>query len=110
MREFEDAESLLAAFAHAKPAVIVSDVRMPGASGLVLLERLRELDNSAPVIVMSAFTDVASTAAAYRNGAFDYLPKPFDLDQAVAAVERALGETPSPPIAPLRRRAAAKAD
>jgi two-component system nitrogen regulation response regulator GlnG len=92
VREFDDAESLLAAFQHAKPAVIVSDVRMPGAGGLNLLERLRELRNSAPVIVMSAFTDVATTAAAYRNGAFDYLPKPFDLDQAVAAVERALGE------------------
>ena len=96
VREFDDAESLLAAFAHAKPAVIVSDVRMPGASGLTLLERLREMGNSAPVIIMSAFTDVASTAAAYRNGAFDYLPKPFDLDQAVAAVERALGDTPLP--------------
>jgi two-component system nitrogen regulation response regulator GlnG len=45
---------------------------------------------AAPVIVMSAYTDVASTAAAYRQGAFDYMPKPFDLDQAVAAVERAL--------------------
>jgi two-component system nitrogen regulation response regulator GlnG len=95
VREFDDAESLLAALQHAKPAVIVSDVRMPGAGGLNLLERLRELRNSAPVIVMSAFTDVATTAAAYRNGAFDYLPKPFDLDQAVAAVERALGETPA---------------
>ena len=49
------------------------------------------------MIVMSAFTDVASTAAAYRNGAFDYLPKPFDIDQAVAAVERALAETQPPP-------------
>ncbi len=93
VRMFADAESLLDELKRTQPAVIVSDVRMPGASGLALLERLREIDNRVPVIVMSAFTDVASTAAAYRNGAFDYLPKPFDLDQAVSAVERALGET-----------------
>lgn len=95
VRAFADAESLLAAFKQTQPEVIVSDVRMPGASGLTLLERLRDLGNTTPVIVMSAFTDVASTAAAYRNGAFDYLPKPFDLDQAVSAVERALAETQS---------------
>jgi two-component system, NtrC family, nitrogen regulation response regulator GlnG len=92
VRDFGDAESLLAALTLGKPEVIVSDVRMPGASGLVLLERLQEIGNAVPVIMMSAYTDVASTAAAYRNGAFDYLPKPFDLDQAVAAVERAFAE------------------
>jgi two-component system, NtrC family, nitrogen regulation response regulator GlnG len=93
IRAFGDAESLLAAFALGRPGVIVSDVRMPGASGLELLQRLRDIRSTTPVIVMSAFTDVASTAAAYRNGAFDYLPKPFDLDQAVSAVRRALAET-----------------
>jgi two-component system nitrogen regulation response regulator GlnG len=92
VRDFGDAESLLAALTMGKPEVIVSDVRMPGASGLALLERLHEIGNAVPVIMMSAYTDVASTAAAYRNGAFDYLPKPFDLDQAVAAVERAFAE------------------
>ena len=100
VREFADAESLLAALDGAAPDVVVSDVRMPGASGLKLLERLKTRGVVAPVIVMSAFTDVASTAAAYRNGAFDYLPKPFDLDLMVAAVERALAET-RPPPAPL---------
>jgi two-component system nitrogen regulation response regulator GlnG len=93
VRAFGDAESLLAAYATDQPEVIVSDVRMPGASGLELLEHLRALHSATPVIVMSAFTDVASTAAAYRNGAFDYLPKPFDLDQAVSAVQRALAQT-----------------
>jgi len=101
VREFSDAEQLLAALGSAQPDVVVSDVRMPGISGLSLLEELKRRGCVAPVIVMSAFTDVASTAAAYRNGAFDYLPKPFDIDQAVAAVERALAET-LPPPAPLR--------
>lgn len=99
VREFADAESLLAALETAKPDVVVSDVRMPGASGLKLLESLKSRESGLPVIVMSAFTDVASTAAAYRNGAFDYLPKPFDLDQMMAAVDRALAETrPTPPV------------
>jgi two-component system nitrogen regulation response regulator GlnG len=103
VREFTDAEDLLAATQIAAPDVIVTDVRMPGTGGLKLLELLKAHGVVAPVIVMSAYTDVASTAAAYRQGAFDYMPKPFDLDQAVAAVERALMEThaaPAPVAAP----------
>jgi two-component system nitrogen regulation response regulator GlnG len=104
VRAFSDAESLLAALEESSPQdtvpdVILSDVRMPGTSGLKLLEKLRARQGAAPVIIMSAFTDVASTAAAYRNGAFDYLPKPFDLDLAIAAVERAIAETRPPPVA-----------
>ena len=91
-REFTDAESLLTALAGAQPAALFTDVRMPGASGLVLLEKLAVLAPRFPVIVMSAYTDVATTAAAYRHGAFDYLPKPFDLDTAVAMAQRALAE------------------
>ena len=82
------------------PDVVVTDVRMPGAGGLKLLELLKARGVAAPVIVMSAFTDVAATAAAYRHGAFDYLPKPFDLDAMMAAVDRALAEV-RPPPAPL---------
>ena len=102
VREFADAETLLAALhdATGQPDVVLSDVRMPGVSGLKLLEQLKARGVAAPVIVMSAFTDITSTAAAYRNGAFDYLPKPFDLDQVIAAVERAEAET-RPPPAPL---------
>jgi two-component system nitrogen regulation response regulator GlnG len=100
VREFSDAEQLIHALEAATPDVVVSDVRMPGSGGLKLLEQLKSRHVAAPVIIMSAFTDVASTAAAYRNGAFDYLPKPFDLDQMLAAVERALAET-RPPPAPL---------
>ncbi len=96
VRAFAEAEALFEALAHTRPDAILTDVRMPGMSGLDLLKRLREHSDSTPVIVMSAFTDVASTAAAYRNGAFDYLPKPFDLDLAVAAVQRALAQVPAP--------------
>jgi two-component system nitrogen regulation response regulator GlnG len=92
-REFADAESVLDALGHARPDALFTDVRMPGASGIDLLGRLAAQKPRFPVIVMSAYTDVATTAAAYRHGAFDYLPKPFDLDTAVEIAERALAQT-----------------
>ncbi len=99
-REFADAEAALAALDEATPDLLFSDVRMPGISGLKLLERIATHEPRFPVIVMSAFTDVASTASAYRLGAFDYLPKPFDLDQAVAAARRALAQPHAAKAAP----------
>ena len=90
VRAFTDAADLLAAIELSTPDVVMTDIRMPGTGGLQLLEQLKARGVAAPVIVMSAYTDVASTAAAYRKGAFDYMAKPFDLDEAVAAVERAL--------------------
>ncbi len=108
-REFGDAEAALAALAEETPAVLYTDVRMPGISGLKLLERVALHEPRFPVIVMSAFTDIASTAAAYRHGAFDYLPKPFDLDQAVAAATRALAHA-RPATAPLAEHAVGDAE
>ena len=72
------------------PALVVTDVRMPGDSGLQLLDKLKAAQPDLPVIVMSAHTDVASTAGAFRGGAHEFLSKPFDLDEAVALVRRAL--------------------
>ncbi|RMH88124.1 nitrogen regulation protein NR(I) [Lysobacter pythonis] len=74
------------------PMLLFTDVRMPGDSGLVLLERLKAARPDLPVIVMSAYTDVASTAGAFRGGAYEFLSKPFDLDAAVALAARALDE------------------
>ena len=93
VREFENTASVRKALREATPALLITDVRMPGESGLALLEELLA-QGIGPVIVMSAYTDVATTAAAYRAGAVDYLAKPFDLDQALASVQRALAETP----------------
>jgi two-component system nitrogen regulation response regulator GlnG len=100
-REFGDAEAVFAAFDEASPDLLFTDVRMTGASGLKLLERILAQWPRLPVIVMSAFTDVATTASAYRLGAFDYLPKPFDLDQAVASARRALAQHPVASTAPV---------
>jgi len=74
------------------PALLFTDVRMPGDDGLVLLDKLKAAHPHLPVIVMSAYTDVASTAGAFRGGAHEFLSKPFDLDDAVALARRALPE------------------
>lgn len=100
VREFENTASVRKALREARPALVVTDVRMPGDGGLALLDELHA-QGIGPVIVMSAYTDVATTAAAYRAGAVDYLAKPFDLDQALAAVQRALADTPHVDTAPV---------
>jgi len=84
------------------PDVLVTDVRMPDVDGIELLGELRESHPTLPVIVVTAHSDLDSTVAAYRGGAFEYLPKPFDVDEAVALVERAARES-RPKQAPIRR-------
>ncbi|WP_457097141.1 nitrogen regulation protein NR(I) [Lysobacter sp. P5_B9] len=88
---FENAADALAALrTRAAPDLLFTDVRMPGDDGLVLLEKLKATHPELPVIVMSAYTDIASTAGAFRGGAHEFLSKPFDLDDAVALAARAL--------------------
>ena len=88
---FENARDALAALRdRGAPALLFTDVRMPGEDGLVLLDKLKQAAPHLPVIVMSAYTDIASTAGAFRGGAYEFLSKPFDLDAAVALVARAL--------------------
>src|SRR5690349_19474361 len=99
VREFGDTATVRAAMREARPALLLTDVRMPGEDGLGLLAELNAR-GIGPVIVMSAYTDVATTAAAYRAGAVDYLAKPFDLDHAVEVVRRALAEQPAAPPSP----------
>ena len=82
------------------PQVLVSDIRMPGSSGLELLERVQALRPGLPVIIMTAYSDLDSAVAAFQRGAFEYLPKPFDVPRAVALVRRALQERVSEAAAP----------
>ncbi|MFC5438357.1 nitrogen regulation protein NR(I) [Rhodanobacter umsongensis] len=98
VREFGDVAAAREALRDTRPALLLTDVRMPGEDGLGLLGEL-QAQGIGPVIVMSAYTDVATTAAAYRAGAVDYLAKPFDLDHAVASVQRALASVASPTVA-----------
>jgi two-component system nitrogen regulation response regulator GlnG len=97
VREFGDVSTVREALKKARPTLLLTDVRMPGEDGLSLLAELQE-KHIGPVIVMSAYTDVATTAAAYRAGAVDYLAKPFDLDHAVASVRRALDSIAAPAV------------
>ena len=86
---FDHADSALAALRRDRPDVLITDIRMPGRSGLELLTEIRDSHPELPVIVMTAHSDLDSAVAAYQGGAFEYLPKPFDIDQAVDLVRRA---------------------
>jgi len=88
-RSFERAEHLLEAIDDAEPDVLITDVRMPGMSGIALLERLRNSRPELPIIVITAHSDLENAVAAYKGGAFEYLPKPFDIDEAVELVQKA---------------------
>jgi two-component system nitrogen regulation response regulator GlnG len=86
-------EAMDALEATGAPQVLVSDIRMPGTSGLDLLQNVKQRFPDLPVIIMTAYSDLESAVAAFQGGAFEYLPKPFDVDQAVELIRRALGES-----------------
>ncbi len=89
-RSFEAADDLLKALQSVEPAAILSDIRMPGMDGLTLLGKVHELYPQLPVIVMTAHSDLDSAVNAYGVGAFEYLPKPFDLEEVLDQVQRAV--------------------
>ena len=92
---FESAQDALSALADGPPQVLVSDIRMPGPSGIELLQRVKERHPAVPVIVMTAYSDLDSAVSAFQGGAYEYLPKPFDVDQAVELIRRALDDSES---------------
>jgi len=91
-KTFASAQEALAALDSETPQVVVSDIRMPGESGLELLQRARALHSNLPVIIMTAYSDLESAVGAFQGGAYEYLPKPFDVDHAVELIRRAMGE------------------
>jgi two-component system nitrogen regulation response regulator GlnG len=90
---FSSAQDALDALSGDSPEVLVSDIRMPGLSGLELLNAVKQRHPAVPVIVMTAYSDLDSAVAAFQGGAYEYLPKPFDVDQAVELIRRALDES-----------------
>ena len=90
---FASAREALEALSGGPPQVLISDIRMPGQSGIELLQVVKEKHPSVPVIVMTAYSDLDSAVAAFQGGAYEYLPKPFDVDQAVELIRRALDES-----------------
>jgi two-component system nitrogen regulation response regulator GlnG len=89
-RVFDSGDSALSQLNREVPDAIISDIRMPGVDGLTLLSNLHENHPQIPIIIMTAHSDLDSAVAAYQGGAFEYLPKPFDVDDAVAVTQRAL--------------------
>ena len=87
---FADAEAMLQRLDAEQPDVVISDIRMPGIDGLELLSKIRDRHPELPVIITTAHSDLDSAVASYQQGAFEYLPKPFDIDEVVAVAERAL--------------------
>ena len=111
-RSFTNAREVLAAFDVAAgdemqgPQVLVSDIRMPGGSGLDLLDKIKARHPGLPVIIMTAFSDLDSAVSAFQGGAFEYLPKPFDLPRAVELIRRAVDESQREEVAEERMQAA----
>ncbi len=92
-RSFSGVRDALAALEQESPQVLVSDIRMPGGSGLELLQTVRDRQPGLPLIIMTAFSDLDSAVAAFQGGAFEYLAKPFDVDKAVELIRRAVDES-----------------
>ncbi len=107
VRCFESAQGVMEELHRAPPDAVITDIRMPGEDGIALMERVRAAYPQMPVIVITAHSDLDSAVAAYQGGAFEYLPKPFDVDDALALVRRALAQAQeasavaaAPPAAP----------
>jgi len=92
-KSFSNAREVMDALQTGVPQVLVSDIRMPGESGLELLQTVKARHPGLPVIVITAFSDLDSAVAAFQGGAFEYLAKPFDVDKAVELIRRALEES-----------------
>jgi two-component system nitrogen regulation response regulator GlnG len=93
VRSFTNPRDVLAALETDEPQVLVSDIRMPGGSGIELLSKLKAMHPGLPVIIMTAYSDLDSAVSAFQGGAFEYLPKPFDVPKAVELIRRAVDES-----------------
>ncbi|WP_300320543.1 nitrogen regulation protein NR(I) [Idiomarina sp.] len=90
VRTFSDSATFFSELEQAQPTVVMTDIRMPGDDGLAVLKKLQENYPGIPVVVMTAHSDLDTTVKAFQGGAFEYLPKPFDIDEALTTVDRAL--------------------
>ncbi len=92
-KSFASADEATQALTHGAPQMVISDIRMPGSSGLELLQTLRGQYPHLPVIIMTAYSDLESAVSSFQGGAFEYLPKPFDINHAVELIRRALEQS-----------------
>ena len=87
---FDRAEPIMVRLGEETPDVIISDIRMPGSDGLTMLKQVKRAHPDLPVIIMTAYSDLDNAVASFKGGAFDYLAKPFDVDEVVSLVQRAV--------------------
>ncbi len=92
VRQFENVAAIVEALGSDTPQAIITDIRLPDADGLSVLGTVEQLEKEVPVIAMTAYSDLDQAVKAFQHGVFDYLPKPFDLDQVISVVERAVAE------------------
>lgn len=92
VRLFDSSKQALATIQEAVPTVLVCDIRMPDVDGLTLMKAAHQQDPNLPVILMTAFANLDAAVSAYQGGAFEYLPKPFDIDEALSLIERAIAK------------------
>lgn len=90
---FDNADKLLAKFINDRPDVIITDVRMPGTDGITLIDKIKVKAPDVPVIIMTAYSDLDRAVSAFQSGAYEYLPKPFDIEDVISLVKRALQQT-----------------
>ena len=104
-KTFSEAESVLQALKKEQPALILSDIHMPGKSGLEMLSEIKKIYPKLPIIIMTAYSDLDSAVASFQGGAFEYLPKPFDIEKAIELVRRATEESDQEEQSPIEETA-----
>jgi two-component system nitrogen regulation response regulator GlnG len=92
-KTFSNTNEAINQFNHEKPSVIVSDIRMPGESGLVFLSKVKDKFPEIPIIIMTAYSDLDTAVSAFQKGAFEYIAKPFDIDKALEVIKQAMSES-----------------
>jgi two-component system, NtrC family, nitrogen regulation response regulator GlnG len=91
-KSFSNTNEAINQFNHEKPSVIISDIRMPGETGLVFLTKVSEKFPEIPIIIMTAYSDLDTAVAAFQKGAFEYIAKPFDIDKSIEVIKKALAK------------------
>jgi two-component system nitrogen regulation response regulator GlnG len=94
-KTFSNTNEAINQFNHEKPSVIVSDIRMPGESGLIFLSKVKDKFPEIPIIIMTAYSDLDTAVSAFQKGAFEYIAKPFDIDKTLEVIKQALSESAS---------------
>jgi two-component system nitrogen regulation response regulator GlnG len=89
-KTFSNTNEAINQFNHDKPSVILSDIRMPGESGLIFLTKVKEKFPHIPIIIMTAYSDLDTAVASFKKGAFEYIAKPFDIDKVLEVIHKAL--------------------